>query len=112
VAVVDAKYKAERYDSFPNPDIYQTLAYCTAFGLPRGHLVYAKGNEEPRTYRISSAGLEVVAHCLDLEASPEELLSQVEVLAGVILHGTGQKGQPRRVARLSNQLLSDRDVQG
>ena len=52
VAVVDAKYKAEKYDGFPNADIYQALAYCTAFGLPRGHLVYARGNEEPRTYTI------------------------------------------------------------
>lgn len=89
LAVVDAKYKAEKYDGFPNPDIYQTLAYCTAFGLPRGHLVYAKGNEEPRTYRISPVGVEVVAHCLDLEASPEEILGQIADLAGVIVASPG-----------------------
>ena len=66
LAVVDAKYKAEKYDGFPNPDIYQTLAYCTAFGLPSGHLVYARGNEVPRAHRISKADIYVVAHCLDL----------------------------------------------
>lgn len=84
VAVVDAKYKAERYDSFPNADIYQLLAYCTAYKLPRGHLVYAKGNEEPRAYTISAAGIEVVAHCLDLEVSPVALLDQVGALAAFV----------------------------
>lgn len=84
VAVVDAKYKAERYDGFPNADIYQLLAYCTAYGLPRGHLVYARGNEEPRTYSISAAGVRLMAHCLDLEASPAELLGQVADLAAAI----------------------------
>lgn len=88
LAVVDAKYKAEKYDSFPNPDIYQALAYCTAFGLRRGHLIYAKGNEEPRTYRISRAGIVVIAHCLDLEAAPSQLLAQVEALAAEIWLGT------------------------
>ena len=81
-AVIDAKYKAERYDGFPNADIYQVLAYCTAFGLPKGHLVYAAGNEEPRTYTISAAGMTVVAHCLNLEAPPDALLRQVADLAG------------------------------
>jgi 5-methylcytosine-specific restriction enzyme subunit McrC len=84
VAVVDAKYKAERYDGFPNADIYQLLAYCTAFGLARGHLAYAKGNEEARTYTISAAGVQVVAHCLDLEAAPAELLGQVAELAAAV----------------------------
>jgi 5-methylcytosine-specific restriction enzyme subunit McrC len=84
LAVVDAKYKAEKHDGFPKPDIYQTLAYCIAYGVPRGHLVYARGNEEPRTYRISTAGVEVVAHCLDLEVSPRDLIGQVEALAASI----------------------------
>lgn len=84
VAVVDAKYKAEKYDGFPNADVYQTLAYCTAYGLSRGHLVYAKGNEESRTYRISRAGVEIVAHCLDLEVEPRALLGQVADLVAEI----------------------------
>jgi hypothetical protein len=29
---------------FPNADAYQMLAYCTAFGLKRGYLVYANAN--------------------------------------------------------------------
>lgn len=30
--VVDAKYKAEKVSGFPNPDVYQLLAYCTSLG--------------------------------------------------------------------------------
>jgi 5-methylcytosine-specific restriction enzyme subunit McrC len=48
VAVVDAKYKAERPEGFPNADLYQMLAYCTVLGLREGHLIYAKGNEDGR----------------------------------------------------------------
>jgi 5-methylcytosine-specific restriction enzyme subunit McrC len=47
VAVVDAKYKSEKPVGYPNADLYQLLAYCTILGLRKGHLVYAKGNEEP-----------------------------------------------------------------
>lgn len=35
-AVIDAKYKAEKLSKFPNADLYQMLAYCTALGLERG----------------------------------------------------------------------------
>ena len=47
VAVIDAKYKAEKPAGYPNADLYQLLAYCTVLGLRNGHLVYAKGNEDP-----------------------------------------------------------------
>lgn len=47
VAVIDAKYKAEKPSGCPNADLYQLLAYCTVLGLRVGHLVYAVGNEEP-----------------------------------------------------------------
>ncbi|MFN3002980.1 McrC family protein [Mycolicibacterium wolinskyi] len=35
-AVVDAKYKAEKPEGFPNADLYQMLAYCTVLGLDEG----------------------------------------------------------------------------
>lgn len=41
-AVIDAKYKAEKPEGFPDADLYQLLAYCTALGLEDGHLVYAR----------------------------------------------------------------------
>ena len=97
-----------RSTTVPHPDIYQTLACCTAFRLPRGHLVCAEGNEEPRTYRISSAGVKVVAHCLDLEASRDELLSQIADLGGCDRVEPWAGGP---TGALRNQLLLDREVQ-
>lgn len=84
--MVDAKYKAEKYDGFPNPDVYQVLAYCSALRLPVGHLVYAKGNEPVREYvlphtGVDGAGVTVRAHTLDLEQAPAEVLEQVAELA-------------------------------
>jgi 5-methylcytosine-specific restriction enzyme subunit McrC len=80
-AVVDAKYKAEKPSGFPYADLYQMLAYCTALGLSRGHLVYAKGNEPAAMHVIRNAGVELVQHALDLDQPPHVLLSQVEQLA-------------------------------
>ena len=87
--VVDAKYKAESVAGFPNADAYQMLAYCSALRLPVGHLVYAKGFDKIRGYRLpytglDGAGVEVVAHALDLSKEPEGLLRQAEELAARI----------------------------
>jgi len=81
VLVVDAKYKAERSDGYPNADAYQLLAYCTALRLKRGHLIYAKGNEEPREYSIRSTDLIIQAHALDLSGTPLQLKAAVRELA-------------------------------
>jgi len=86
-AVVDAKYKAEKPSGFPDADLYQLLAYCTALQLPRGHLVYAKGNEEPARHLVRNADVEIVCHALDLAARPAELLAQVRRLAAAIVRG-------------------------
>jgi 5-methylcytosine-specific restriction enzyme subunit McrC len=80
-AVVDAKYKAEKPSGFPHADLYQMLAYCTALGLPRGHLIYAKGNESAGMHVVRHAGVEILQHALDLDLSPTLLLRQVELLA-------------------------------
>ena len=84
VAVVDAKYKAEKPQGFPDADLYQLLAYCTALGLSVGHLVYAKGEAEPQRHRISSANVEIHCHTLDLQQTPSELLEQLRRLAAAI----------------------------
>lgn len=76
-AVVDAKYKAEKSLRFPNADIYQLLAYCTALGLDDGHLIYAKGEAQARSYRLRNSPVTVHCHTLDLAATPHELLAQV-----------------------------------
>lgn len=80
-AVVDAKYKAERPDGFPNADLYQMLAYCTVLGLDDGHLVYAKGNEPVAAHAVQRSGVTIYCHALDLGSPPTELLHQVNELA-------------------------------
>lgn len=80
-AVLDAKYKQERPAGYPNADIYQVLAYCTALRLPRGHLVYAKGGAEPARHVVRHGGVEIVCHALDLSAPPAQVLAQIDDLA-------------------------------
>lgn len=79
--VADAKYKAEKPSGFPQADLYQMLAYCTVLGLDQGHIVYAKGNEQSSAYRVRNAGVEIVAHTLDLDLGPAELLSSIKRLS-------------------------------
>ena len=76
--VVDAKYKAEKPNGFPNADFYQLLAYATVLGLPEGHLIYAKGNEEAREHHVQLAGTRLVAHAVDLQAEPQMLLQSID----------------------------------
>jgi 5-methylcytosine-specific restriction enzyme subunit McrC len=92
VAVIDAKYKAEKPRGYPNADLYQLLAYCTVLGLRTGHLVYARGNEEPIRHVVRGAGVEVVCHALDLDQSPDALLAEVRRLAAAIAtdHSTAE----------------------
>ncbi|MFI6211031.1 McrC family protein [Nocardia brasiliensis] len=86
VAVVDAKYKAERPKGFPEADLYQMLAYCAVLQLSEGHLVYAKGNEPARTHVIRNCGITIHCHALDLSQHPKQLLADIASLARAILH--------------------------
>jgi 5-methylcytosine-specific restriction enzyme subunit McrC len=81
LAVADAKYKAEKPKGFPDADLYQMLAYCTALNLPEGHLVYAKGNAPYGAHRVRHAGIKIHQHALDLELPPTELLEQIYYIA-------------------------------
>ena len=83
-AVVDAKYKAEQPAGYPHADLYQLLAYCTALGLPRGHLVYAAGAGEPAVHTVRHSGVEIICHALDLSAPPAALLAQISRLASQV----------------------------
>ena len=84
-AVVDAKYKAEKPAGFPDADLYQMLAYCTALRLPVGHLVYAKGNEAGRVHRVAGAAVTLRAHAVDLSLPPNELLLEVDRIAAHVV---------------------------
>ena len=80
-AVADAKYKAERPGGYPDADLYQMLAYCTALGLGEGHLVYAKGNAGHAAHRVRHAGTVLHQHALDLDQDPVGLLADVAEVA-------------------------------
>ena len=84
VAVIDAKYKAEKPAGYPNADLYQLLAYCTVLGLRSGHLVYAKGNEKPVHHVVRRSGIEIFCHAVDLDQEPGVLISQMCDLAQTI----------------------------
>lgn len=99
-ACIDLKYKVERRGAYPNADLYQLVAYCTRFGLDRGHLVYAAGDSEPRTVEVVN-GPTIVQHALDLDAPFAELLGQVDSLASRII----SIGRPR-----SNPVRPNNDL--
>ena len=94
--VGDAKYKRIDYQSVPNADLYQLLAYVTAARLPGGLLIYAQGEAETATYTVRNSGkrLEVVA--LDLRGSLDEVLKRVDFIADKIraLHDEAQRLRP------------------
>ena len=81
LAVIDAKYKAEKYSGFPNADVYQALAYATALELPDAHLVYARGNELVQEFTIRGSGVRVHAHALDLSLDSVSVLEGISELA-------------------------------
>lgn len=80
-AVVDAKYKAEKRSGYPDADLYQMLAYCTALGLREGHLLYAKGNAAHAAHEVRHAGVLIHQHALDLDQEPAGLLTDIERIA-------------------------------
>ncbi|MFI6699968.1 McrC family protein [Streptomyces sp. NPDC050509] len=80
-AVADAKYKAEKRGGYPDADLYQMLAYCTALGLREGHLVYAKGNASHAAHQVRHAGILLHQHALDLDQEPAALLADIAALA-------------------------------
>jgi 5-methylcytosine-specific restriction enzyme subunit McrC len=82
LAVLDAKYKAIDDGRLRHDDAYQMLAYCTAYGLDRGYLIYARDSgAEPTVYVVRNVKTEIVVVALDVEQEPEVLLKQVEELA-------------------------------
>ena len=89
--VVDAKYKAEKPSGFPQADLYQMLAYCTVLGLPEGHLVYAKGNEDAHEHVVRRAGVRIVTHALDLDVQPVELLATMATMVNALIRATTQE---------------------
>ncbi len=91
--IFDAKYKtADAGGRYPNADLYQMLAYCTALGLPRAWLVYAQGNGVPAERRVRNTDVVIVEHPLDLSVHPADLLAQVDRLADLAWRSATQAG--------------------
>lgn len=82
-AVIDAKYKPIVDSRFPNADAYQMLAYCQAFRLNHGTLVYAKGEAREQLHILPN-GIRLRVAAVDVEREPTELLGQVHDLAALI----------------------------
>lgn len=84
-AVIDAKYKPLDSDGFPNADGYQMLAYCTAFDLDVGYLVYARdAGERSRTHTIRHSSKRIEVAVVDVEQPPSAVLGQVDSVAARI----------------------------
>jgi 5-methylcytosine-specific restriction enzyme subunit McrC len=81
IGVIDAKYKAEKPSGFPDADYYQLLAYATVLGLHEAHLVYAKGNEVARRFRVKNTAVTIHAHTLNLDTHSKALLTSIDGLA-------------------------------
>jgi len=84
MVVADAKYKAGKPHGYPDADLYQMLAYCTALGLRDGHLVYAKGNAPHAGHVVRRSGIALHQHALDLDRSPSVLLGEMRALAAIM----------------------------
>ncbi|QFZ19529.1 McrC family protein [Saccharothrix syringae] len=80
--VVDAKYKLEsRSGRYPNTDLYQVLAYCTALRVDRAWLVYAGDSANATSHRILNSPITITTWALNLDVPPRDLIAQVERLA-------------------------------
>lgn len=83
--MADAKYTYVTPAAPPTSHLYQLLAYCTALGLPRGHLIYAAAASAPAPgptpHVIRRSGITLIAHTLDLAVPPPTLLADVTSLA-------------------------------
>ena len=81
VFVGDAKYKGIENGKVPNADLYQMLAYVTAFDLPGGLLVYAEGEAETATYAVRNSGKRLDVVALDLRGSLDAVLKRIDRIA-------------------------------
>jgi 5-methylcytosine-specific restriction enzyme subunit McrC len=81
-AVLDAKYKPIFEGIMRNGDAYQMLAYCAAYGLKRGYLVYAKDSVlEGRVHAIRNLAIEIEVATIDVRKEPDALIADIETLA-------------------------------
>ena len=85
--VGDVKYK-NIAGRAPGPDLYQLLAYATAFDLPGGLLIYA-GTSRPTAHLVRHAGKRLEVTSIDLSGSLPETLACVKQVATHIRRAAG-----------------------
>ena len=78
-------------------DIYQLLAYATAFDLPGGLLSYA-GKSPPSRHVVRHVGKRLEVASVDLSGSLPETLACVEQVATRIRQAAGGAGRLARPA--------------
>ena len=87
-AILDAKYKPTTGARIRHPDAYQMLAYCTAYGLPRGYLIYAdESGSATTTHIVRGAGVAITDVRLGIGLEPADLLRQIDGLADEVARG-------------------------
>ncbi len=64
-----------------HPDLYQLLAYATAFELPGGLLVYAADESVPVVHEVGPSGTRLEVVTVDLNGEPAEILSSISAIA-------------------------------
>jgi 5-methylcytosine-specific restriction enzyme subunit McrC len=85
VFVGDVKYKPVKVEGILHPDLYQLLAYTIATDLPAGLVVYAAGEGVPVQHDVVHVGKQLHISTLDLSGMPDQILDQIQVLAGRIV---------------------------
>ena len=83
--VGDVKYKRVSAKGVKHPDLYQVLSYAVATDLPAGLLVYAKGEDESVSHRVVHLGKRLEIVTLSLDGDIEDLMEQIDRLAGKVL---------------------------
>jgi 5-methylcytosine-specific restriction enzyme subunit McrC len=81
--VGDVKYKRTDLDG-ESADLYQLLAYVVASGLDEGLLIYAAGEDEATTHTVSLLGARLHVKALELTGGPDEILAEIDSLAGTV----------------------------
>lgn len=95
-AVIDAKYKQLVDARFPNADAYQMLAYCAGLGQRLGFLVHARdADQRSRTHRVRDGRTTLEVRAMDLEATPDEVVRQVDDLAREVVGSSRRPQGPR-----------------
>lgn len=83
--VGDVKYKRVDHRGVRHADIYQLLAYTIAANLPGGLLIYAAGEAPEALHGIRHLGKKLEVIAIDLAGPPEQILDQIDMIAGRIL---------------------------